>query len=131
MRAQWTRSGPKHDYLGAHVTLDQDGVHYLGTIVYICPDEFLCIVRHFNGEQWPFNPALFRLEILERTYQKVAPGTVSISRDAYEGFVRLAQKRLGYADRGDITPARMIEVVRAMIAEAKIEEVPNDAETKP
>jgi hypothetical protein len=68
MRAVITRSGPKQDYTGAHVTLQHDGRTLLGTIVDICPDEYLCLVRHFNGEMWPINPSLGRLEILERTY---------------------------------------------------------------
>ena len=68
MRAEFNRSGPKHDYTGAHVSLKHGDRDLLGTIVYICPDEFLCQVKHFNGEMWPFNPSLSRLEILERTY---------------------------------------------------------------
>ena len=71
MRAQITKRGPKFDYRGAHVVLEHEGRTLLGTITYICPDEYLCIVRHFNGEQWPINPALSRLEILERTYEQV------------------------------------------------------------
>jgi hypothetical protein len=51
------------------VTLKHGGRDLLGTIVYICPDEFLCQVRHFCGDMWPINPALSRLEILERTYE--------------------------------------------------------------
>ena len=69
MKARITKSGPKYDYAGAHVVLEHDGRRLLGTIVYICPDEYLCQVRHFNGEMWPMNPALSRLEILERTYE--------------------------------------------------------------
>ncbi len=67
-KPEFSKRGPKHDYRGAHVVLMQDGRQFLGTISYICPDEFLCIVRHFNGEPWPFNPALSRLEILNRSY---------------------------------------------------------------
>ena len=66
MKAQFTRSVPKHDYTGAHVVLEHDGRTLLGTIVYVCHDDHLCEVRHFNGERWPLNPALSRLEILER-----------------------------------------------------------------
>lgn len=68
MKAKFNRSGPEQNYTGAHVTLNHNGRILLGTIDYICPDEFLCIVKHFNGETWPVNPALSRLEILERTY---------------------------------------------------------------
>ena len=70
MKAEFGRSGPKHDYTGAHVALNHNGGVLLGTITYICPDEFLCHVRHFNGEMWPINPSLSRLEILERTYEQ-------------------------------------------------------------
>ena len=63
------RGQPDADYTGAHVTLLHDGRQLLGTIVYVCPDEHLCEVRHFNGEIWPLNPSLTRLEILERTHE--------------------------------------------------------------
>ena len=69
MKAEFTRRGPKHDYTGAHVTLKHGERELLGEIIYICPDEFLCQVKHFNGEMWPINPSLSRLEILERTYE--------------------------------------------------------------
>lgn len=69
MRPIITRKGPKQDYTGAHVTLNREGRTLLGTINYICPDEYLCIVKHFNGENWPINPSLVTLEILERTYE--------------------------------------------------------------
>lgn len=68
MRAQIGKHGMKHDYRGAHCTLEHDGRVLLGTIIDICPDEYLCQVRHFNGEMWPINPSLGRLEILERSY---------------------------------------------------------------
>ena len=71
MKAAFTRSGPKHDYRGAHVVLKHGDRDLLGTIVDICPDEFLCHVRHFNGEMWPICPSLSRLEILESTYEVV------------------------------------------------------------
>ena len=70
MKAEITRKGPKKDYTGAHVSLNHGDRILLGTITYICPDENLCEVRHFNGEMWPFNPSLGRLEILERTYEE-------------------------------------------------------------
>jgi len=70
MRAEFIKHRPKHDYTGAHVTLNHDGRTLLGVIAEICPDELLCIVKHFNGEPWPINPSLSRLEILERTYQE-------------------------------------------------------------
>jgi hypothetical protein len=69
MKAEFTKKGPKHDYRGAHVVLEHGDRTLLGTIIDICPDEFLCHVRHFNGEMWPINPSLARLEILERTYE--------------------------------------------------------------
>ena len=72
MKAEFTKQGPKHDYRGAHVFLRDGGRDLLGTIVDICPDENLCRVRHFNGEMWPINPSLSRLEILERTYEEVS-----------------------------------------------------------
>lgn len=72
MKAEFTKAGPKYDYTGAHVTLEHEGRTLLGTLVHICPEENLCIVRHFNGEQWPVNPSLGRLEILERTYEAVS-----------------------------------------------------------
>ena len=71
MKAAFTKYGPKQDYTGAHVSLKHGDRVLLGTIVYICPDEFLCEVKHFNGETWPINPSLSRLEILERTYEEV------------------------------------------------------------
>ena len=69
---QTTRHGLKHDYRGAHVSLQHGDRFLLGTIAYICPDENLCQVRHFNGEMWPINPSLGKLEILERTYEEAA-----------------------------------------------------------
>lgn len=68
MRAQIGKSGPKQDYRGAHCTLRYGERVLLGIIVHVCPDEYLCQVRHFNGEMWPINPGLGRLNILERTY---------------------------------------------------------------
>lgn len=56
------------DYIGSHCALEQGGRLFLGEITDVCPDEMLCTVKHFNGELWPFNPSLYRLEILERTY---------------------------------------------------------------
>ena len=67
MKAEFVRYAPKYDYTGAHVTLKHEGRDLLGTLVYICPDEFMCQVRHFNGDPWPVNPSLYRLNILERT----------------------------------------------------------------
>lgn len=61
---------PAHDYTGAHVVLQHEGHTLLGRIVYVCPDEAMCIVKHFNGEEWPLRPALSRLDILERTYEE-------------------------------------------------------------
>jgi hypothetical protein len=69
MKAQFVKHRPKYNYVGAHVVLKHGDRDLLGTIVYICPDEHLCQVRHFNGEMWPINPSLSRLEILERTYE--------------------------------------------------------------
>ena len=68
MRAEFVNYRPKHDHRGAHVSLKHGDCDLLGTITHICPDEFLCHVQYFNGESWPINPALSRLEILERTY---------------------------------------------------------------
>lgn len=44
------------------------------------------------------------------------PDMVSVPRDALEGFIRMVEKQLGKPDRGDITPARMVELARAMLA---------------
>lgn len=68
MKPTITRTGPACDYTGAHVTMEHEGRTLLGVVVHVCPDENLCIVRHFNGEPWPVNPSLGRLDILERTY---------------------------------------------------------------
>jgi hypothetical protein len=69
MKAEFVKHRPKHDYTGAHVTLKHGDRDLLGTIVHICPDEFLCQVRFFCGDPWPINPSLARLKILERTYE--------------------------------------------------------------
>lgn len=42
-------------------------------------------------------------------------GMVMVPTDAWEGFCRMAQKHLGEKDRGDISPARIVELARAMI----------------
>lgn len=76
MKARIGKRGPEGDYLGAHVTLKHGERILLGTIVYICPDEYLCHVRHFNGEMWPVNPALSRLKILERAYEIEDSGVI-------------------------------------------------------
>lgn len=69
-RAEFIKYRPKYDYTGAHVSLKHGERDLLGTIIHVCPDEFLCQVQHFNGEMWPINPSLARLNILERTYQQ-------------------------------------------------------------
>ena len=70
MKAEFTKHhAPKYNYTGAHVTIEHEDQTLLGIITYICPDEFLCQVKYFNGDLWPINPALSRLEILERTYK--------------------------------------------------------------
>lgn len=71
MKAQIGKYGVKHDYRGAHVTLDWRGRTLLGTIMNVRRDEvrgvLLADVRHFCGDAWPITPALGALEILERT----------------------------------------------------------------
>lgn len=81
---------PAKDYTGAHVSITQGGKTYLGTIEYICPDEALCIVRHFNGEQWPFNPALSRLNILDLSYCAIC-GDEAATEDDICGGCRIGQ----------------------------------------
>lgn len=70
MKAKFTKYGPKYDYTGAHVVYQYGPRQLLGTIREVYRDEFCftrCKVQHFNGEWWPWNPALSVLEILERT----------------------------------------------------------------
>lgn len=71
MKAEFTKFGPKHDYRGAHVTLDWQGRTLLGTIRCLWRDDArgvtLVTVRHFNGDTWPVTPALGALTILEHT----------------------------------------------------------------
>lgn len=73
MKAEFTKYGPKHDYRTAHVALKYRGRTLLGEIREVARDEttgcVLATVRHFNGEEWPIRPALYALEILERTYE--------------------------------------------------------------
>ncbi len=70
MKPQFTRCGPARNYRGAHVMLKYAGRTYLGEIYDMRRDEVRCCtiasVRHFNGEPWPFKPALNALDILER-----------------------------------------------------------------
>lgn len=65
MRASFGKYGPKSDYRGAHVTLGK----LVGEVTDIYRDEmrgfYVAKVRHFNGEPWPFDPALIALDILE------------------------------------------------------------------
>jgi hypothetical protein len=74
MKVEFTKYGPKHDYRGAHVALEYGGRTLLGTIKDVARDEVTgCTraeVRHFCGDEWPIKPALFALEILERTYEE-------------------------------------------------------------
>ena len=76
MKAEFTKFGVKHDYRGAHVSLEIGGRLYLGTITHVfyreLPQAWVCRVSHFNGEEWDFRPVLSSLEILERTYEKEA-----------------------------------------------------------
>ena len=70
MRAQFTKHGPKHDYRGAHVTLEHDGRTLLGQIIDVyrreLPPACMAKVRYLCGDPWPFDPALIALDILER-----------------------------------------------------------------
>ena len=72
MKAIFTRWGLARDYRGAHVSLEYKGRIYLGEIKDIQRDDqrgiYEATVQHFNGEPWPFNPALGVLDILDRTY---------------------------------------------------------------
>ncbi len=74
MKAEFTKFGPKHDYRGAHVVLKYRGQDLLGTLLDMYRDEtsgcVLCKVKHFCGDAWPIDPALYALEILERTYEQ-------------------------------------------------------------
>jgi len=70
MTAEFGKFGVKHDYRGAHVTLDWQGRTLLGEIKEIYRNEqrgvLLCKVQHFCGDFWPIEPALIALNILER-----------------------------------------------------------------
>ena len=72
MKPEFSKYGPKHDYRGAHVTLQWRGRTLLGTITNVYRHEvlgaILADVRHFCGDPWPITPGLYALEILERTY---------------------------------------------------------------
>jgi len=71
MKAELSKYGPKHNYRGAHVTLQYRGRTLLGTIFNVRRDPVLgatvADVQHFNGDDWPCTPGLYALEILERT----------------------------------------------------------------
>lgn len=71
MKTQFGKYGPKQDYTGAYVCLMIGERQYLGNIISIYRNEVrgmtLAKVRHFNGEYWPFEPALSALEILEHS----------------------------------------------------------------
>lgn len=73
MKAEFTKFGPKHDYRGAHVTLEYQGRTLIGTLREVFRDEMRgymhCRVQHFCGDWWPVEPCLGAIEILERTYE--------------------------------------------------------------
>ena len=77
MKPEFTKYGPRHNYIGAHVSLHHDERELLGTIIALRRDEVLgavlATVQYFCGDPWPITPALSALNILERTYEQVTP----------------------------------------------------------
>ena len=77
MKPEFTKYGPRQNYIGAHVSLSYHGRELLGTITALRRDEILgavvAIVHYFCGDPWPITPALSALNILERNYEEVTP----------------------------------------------------------
>ena len=59
-----------HNYIGAQVRCDKAGRTFLGDVkdAYNHCGTPTLIVRHFNGEPWPFDPQAAEVTILERDY---------------------------------------------------------------
>ena len=73
MKFQMTKYGFKGDPRDAHVTLTYQGRELLGKVVGFCRDDVcgatLLEVRYLNGEEWPIQPHVFAVDVLERTYE--------------------------------------------------------------
>lgn len=70
MKAKFGKYGPKQDYRGAQVSMKWKGRNLLGDITQVFRNPVTGFthakVRHFNKEEWPIDPVLSALEILER-----------------------------------------------------------------
>lgn len=74
MKAEFTKFGPKHDYRGAHVTMEYQGQTLIGTVRDVYRRDVTgsvhCKVQHFCGDFWPVEPCLRLVDILERSYEE-------------------------------------------------------------
>ena len=67
---RFTKQGIRPEPVRSHVTLGYGDRTLLGevlAVVYTSGGSVRLDVRHFNGEPWPFQPAVREVSVLERT----------------------------------------------------------------
>jgi hypothetical protein len=73
MKFPANKFGLKCDPRGAHVVMKWRGRELLGTVYGVYYDSALSStrlkVRHFCGDEWPINPNVNAVDVLERTYE--------------------------------------------------------------
>ena len=57
-----------HNYIGTQIRAEKAGRTFLGDVIdaYMVENKINLVVRHFNGEPWPFDPRADDVDILGR-----------------------------------------------------------------